>query len=167
MRCGANTTPNIFIRTLVAMHMCCRDLLLHRSVGVNHVLRRNLHCKQQQDKHKHRFVQMCEWLETREVLPSYTLDFLVCVLSIPMQMLIFLADLHISLLFMAVSTIQLYISCGVFDRHTFSTILMLLAPSFLCPFTNRCNELPEWQLQYKGRQEAASRCSCSCRQQQR
>lgn len=60
-------------------------------------------------------LQMCEWMETREELPSYTLDFLVCFLCIPTQTLIFLADLCKSLLFMAVYTIGLYnISGGVF-----------------------------------------------------
>lgn len=65
---------------------------------------------------------MCEWLEAREVLPSYTLDFLVCFLSILTQMLIFLSDLGISLLFTPVYTIGLYnISCGV---HLFDTQLV-------------------------------------------
>lgn len=38
------------------------------------------------------------------------------------------------------------------------------APSS-APFTHRCNTLPEWQLQEKGRREEAS--CCSCRRQRR
>lgn len=76
---------------------------------------------------------MCEWLET---LPSYTLDFLVCFLSIPTQ-LIFLADLCISLLFMAVYTIELYLLWRFCLTHIYYSLNVTL-PSFPCPFTNRC-----------------------------